>query len=129
MPEIATVILYVRDPQTSIRFYSELLDRPPLESSAKFALLGMASGMTLGLWAISDVTPAVDAQPGASELVFIMPERAAVLAAVQVWRTRGMQVIQDPVDQEFGFTATGVDPDGHRLRLLLPAEMPGQDAT
>jgi hypothetical protein len=31
---------------------------------------------------------------------------------------RGLPIIQEPLMMDFGFTCTGLDPDGNRLRVM-----------
>ncbi|MBA3937984.1 MAG: VOC family protein [Planctomycetes bacterium] len=118
MPDIATVILYVREPLASARFYAGLLGREPVEASANFAMLPMAPGVMLGLWARHDVAPAANVPAGSGELAFVVADRDAVLATHRSWQARGIPIIQEPVMMDFGFTCTGTDPDGTRLRVM-----------
>ncbi len=118
MPDIATVILYVRDPLTSARFYAALLGREPVEASANFAMLPMATGAMLGLWARHDVQPPASAPASSGELAFVVADRDAVLATHREWLAHGIPIIQEPQAMDFGFTCTGTDPDGTRLRVM-----------
>ena len=124
MPDFTSVILYVADPLASIRVYARLLARQPIQVTANFAKIALAPGVVLGLWRRSDVLPAPTATPGSGELCCIVTDRAAVLAAVEAWRDQGLPLLQEPVEREFGFTAAGCDPDGHRLRVLFPSIRP-----
>lgn len=124
MSDLTTVILYVRDPLVSVRFYAELLGREPVEACSTFAMIAMAPGVMLGLWSIEDVAPAAAGRPGAGELCLVVPDRDAVHETAKTWRGRGMPLIQEPVEQDFGFTATGTDPDGHRIRVMALASVP-----
>jgi catechol 2,3-dioxygenase-like lactoylglutathione lyase family enzyme len=118
MPDVSTIILYVRDPLISVQFFSALLGRPPIESSANFAMLPMATNVMLGLWACHDVTPAPTSPYGSGELAIVVADREAVLAAHSEWVGLGIPIIQKPVMMDFGFTYTGLDPDGNRLRVM-----------
>lgn len=118
MPDVSTVILYVRDPLISVRFYADLLGHQPIESSANFAMLPMAANVMLSLWAKHDVAPASTAPSGSGELAFTVADHEAVLATHREWVRRGLPIIQEPLMMDFGFTCTGLDPDGNRLRVM-----------
>ena len=118
MPDVSTIILYVRDPQVSMRFYATLLGHPPLESSPNFAMLPLGGNMMLGLWASHDVAPAPSTLCGSGELAIVVANRESVLTAHREWVGRGIPIIQEPVEMDFGFTYTGLDPDGNRLRVM-----------
>ena len=38
------------------------------------------------------------------------------------WQAFGAEIAQPPMQMDFGFTAVALDPDGHRLRVFVPAE-------
>ena len=69
------VILYVDSPAASAGFYADLLGKPPVESSATFAMFALESGVMLGLWSRRTVAPAATASPGAGELAFALRRR------------------------------------------------------
>jgi predicted enzyme related to lactoylglutathione lyase len=50
----------------------------------------------------------------------IAPSLAAVDAAHADWCNRGIAILQEPTDLDFGRTFTARDPDGHRLRVFHP---------
>jgi hypothetical protein len=37
------------------------------------------------------------------------------------WKKRGLNILQEPVQMDFGTTFVATDPDGHRLRVFVPA--------
>lgn len=114
------VLLPVASPDASARFYERLLQQPPVEASATFAMFALGGGLMLGLWARDGMQPAVTAQPGASELAFVQPDDAAVDALHARWAGDGVVIAQAPTRMDFGYTCVGVDPDGHRLRAFAP---------
>lgn len=118
MSEPSCIILYVTDPAQSVAFYTQLLEKTPVESCANFAMFVLASGSTLGLWAKHDVQPASSVTGGGGELGFTLSDKAAVDALYQRWLDLGIQIIQTPTEMDFGYTFTAVDPDGHRLRVF-----------
>ncbi|GGC82900.1 VOC family protein [Undibacterium terreum] len=118
------ILLYVDNPQHSARFYAPLLDKQPIESSPGFVMFALDSGMMLGLWSKNNVEPAVPKIPlgGSGELAFAVADIAAVKAMHTDWSQRGLQILQQPVRMDFGYTFTAADPDGHRLRVFAPSD-------
>jgi predicted enzyme related to lactoylglutathione lyase len=118
MSDPTTIILYVRDALVSARFYADLLGREPVEAHPHFAMLVMAPGVMLGLWAKQDVKPEASGHAGSRELAITVADQDAVLELHQSWVERGIDIIQTPTQLDFGFTFTGGDPDGHRVRVM-----------
>ena len=121
MPDPTLITLYVSDPLVSARFYARLLGREPVELHPTFAMLVLTPGTMLGLWARHEVAPATTAACGGGELGIIVADRAAVLATRQAWTDLAISIIQEPTQMDFGFTCTGIDPDGNRLRVMALA--------
>lgn len=122
MPKFSFVILYVANPPASAAFYADLLGHSPIETSPSFAMIALAEGTMLGLWARSTVQPTVVASPGGSEVAFTVADAAAVDATHLDWVTRGIAIAQAPTTMDFGHTFVATDPDGHRLRVFAPGE-------
>jgi predicted enzyme related to lactoylglutathione lyase len=114
------ILLYVDSPAASAAFYADLLGRAPVESSPAFAMFALASGVMLGLWARRTVEPAASGTGGA-EIAFTAADADALDAAHSDWRGRGMRIVQPPTRMDFGYTFVALDPDGHRLRVFVPA--------
>lgn len=76
------------------------------------------SGLMLGLWSKENVTPAVDAVSGGSELAFTLAQPQEVEEYYQRWLALGLPILQTPVQMCFGYTFVARDPDGHRLRVF-----------
>ena len=121
MPNFSFVLLYVENPPASAGFYSDLLGRPIIDSSPTFAMLPLSDGVMLGLWSRKTVEPAAAAPPGAGEVAFTVENAAAVEATFANWKQRGLTILQEPVQMDFGTTFVATDPDGHRLRVFVPA--------
>lgn len=121
MPNFSFVLLYVENPPASAGFYADLLGRPVIESSPTFAMLPLSEGVMLGLWSRKTVEPAAAAQPGAAEVAFTVENTAAVEAVFADWKKRGLTILQERVRMDFGTTFVATDPDGHRLRVFVPA--------
>jgi len=120
MPDFGFILLYVDNPRASAAFYADLLNCPPIETSATFAMLPLRDGVMLGLWSRSTVEPAAILPAGAGEIAFTVPDRAAVTAMHADWVKRGLAIAQTPTRMDFGHTFVALDPDGHRLRVLAP---------
>jgi len=120
MPAPNFVLLFVDSPAASAAFYAELLKQPPVESSATFAMFALPSGVMLGLWSRHTAEPKPTAGGGGTELGFSVESVDAVNALHAEWSQRGLRIIQAPLDMDFGYTFTALDPDGHRLRVFVP---------
>ena len=120
MPNFSFVLLYVENPPASAAFYADLLGRPAIESSLTFAMLPLSDGVMLGLWSRKAVEPAAAGQAGAGEIAFTVADAGAVEATFIDWKQRGLKIIQQPVEMDFGHTFVAADPDGHRLRVFVP---------
>jgi catechol 2,3-dioxygenase-like lactoylglutathione lyase family enzyme len=114
-------ILYVSNVRTSAQFYTDRLGVPVAEESPGFAMLPLPGGAMLGLWIKTGVSPAPTAAPGASELAFTIADARALQAMHDEWVSKGVPMLNGPVMMDFGLNFTAVDPDGHRLRMFVPA--------
>ena len=122
MPSPNFMLLYVDSPKASGEFYAGLLGREPVEASPTFVLFALDSGLMLGLWSRHTVEPAATAAGGGAELAFTVESAGAIDATYANWKKRGVAILQEPTDMDFGRTFVGLDPDGHRLRVFFPAE-------
>lgn len=117
MIDSSLVILYVNNPEASAEFYADLIEKQPVEISPTFAMFILPSGMKLGLWSRHTVEPASAGIPGQGEIVFSADSSEQVDALCSLWREKGLEIVQDPVEMDFGYTFVARDPDGHRLRV------------
>ena len=124
-PQPDFTLLYVENPQKSESFYSVLLGRKAVESSPTFVLFVTDAGLKLGMWARGEVKPAPSAPAGGAEIVIPVEQPAAVDTTHASWKARGMRIVQDPTDMDFGRTFVALDPDGHRLRVFAPTAPQG----
>lgn len=122
MTDPGFILLYVDDPAISAAFYSDLLDKLPIDSSPTFALFQLDSGAKLGLWARQAVLPAATIAGGGSELGIPLEDETALERCHSDWVQRGLCIIQPPTEMYFGRTFVALDPDGHRLRVFTPRE-------
>jgi len=114
-------ILYVDAPLRSADFYTQLLGRPPVESSPGFAMFVFDNGLKLGLWSRHGVEPApVHTSGGSVELAMAVHSPDAVHALHEDWKAHGLPIAQPVTDMDFGLTFVALDPDGHRLRVYAP---------
>jgi catechol 2,3-dioxygenase-like lactoylglutathione lyase family enzyme len=116
------ILLYVDSPKASGDFYGALLGREPVETSPTFVMFALETGLMLGLWARHTVKPDPAAAGGGSEIGIAVDNRAAVDAACAVWKARGVRIVQEPTEMDFGRTFVGLDPDGHRVRVFAAPE-------
>lgn len=117
------IILYVADIATSQAFYADLLGRQPLESSPGFALFVLNGEVLLGLWRLAAVEPRAEQTGGGAEIAFQVAEDRDVDTMAADWTARGIRILQPPQKMDFGYTFTGADPDGHRLRVYALTPM------
>ena len=120
MSKFSFVLLYVDNPAASAAFYADLLGRPPVETSATFAMLPLSTAVMLGLWSRRTVEPVATA-PGGGEVAFAVADAEAVEHTHADWKKRGLPIAQAPTAMDFGHTFVALDPDGHRLRVFAPA--------
>lgn len=116
------VLLYVDSPAASARFYAGLLGAEPIEESPTFAMFPLPSGVMLGLWSRHTVEPAAAAAGGGAEIATVVASPAEVDARCAEWRGRGLTILQEPTELDFGRSFVALDPDGHRLRVFCPSE-------
>jgi predicted enzyme related to lactoylglutathione lyase len=114
------VILYVKDPAASTRFYEAALGRPPAESAPAFSMFALSPDVMLALWNQNEVTPE-PTTGSAFELALPVATSAEVDDTCAKWTARGVTIVESPVDQPYGRAFLAVDPDGHRLRVFSPA--------
>ena len=115
------ILFYVDDPMKSVPFYESVLGAKPIDASPGFAMFKLNDGTMLGLWNKRGVEPKPEGRSGSSELGFHVSSDAEVERLHKAWSTNGMNMVQSPSRMDFGYTFTGVDPDGNRLRVFAPA--------
>ncbi len=123
MTDPTYLLLYVDDPLKSAAFYGELTGKKPVELQSTFALFVLDSRFKLGLWKRGDVQPAADAKIGGSEICFTVESHDEVRQTRADWAKKGLRILQEPAELDFGLTFTALDPDGHRLRVFAPSEI------
>ncbi|HHF7343745.1 TPA: VOC family protein [Legionella feeleii] len=112
------IILYVNKPSISSAFYTKLLNKQPVESSANFVMFVLNAGVKLGLWSKDDVKPEVTAASGSTELAIAVNDDEQVRTVYDEWKKQGLTLIQPPTPMDFGLNFVALDPDGHRIRVF-----------
>lgn len=113
-PDLGFVLLFVKNPAESAKFYSSILNLKPVDESPTFVLFRLSNGVMLGLWSHETAEPKVTAQPGAAEIAFGADNVDDLHAA---WKYLGVVIAQEPTEMDFGRTFVALDPDGHRVRV------------
>ena len=121
MPNFSFVLLYVENPPASAGFYADLLGRPIVETSPTFAMLPLREGVMLEMRWRKAVEPAASAQAGAGEVAFTVENAAP--CQVTLHRLEEARTEHSPGAGADGFRngSVATDPDGHRLRVFVPA--------
>jgi hypothetical protein len=115
-------IFSVKNPLASAVFYERLLGTKPVASAPTFVSFELGSGFLLGLWGEASSDIVMSGTGNRCELAFTVADRAAVEAAYADWQKRGVNIVEPLHVAPFGPTFTGIDPDGHRLRVCVPDE-------
>ncbi|MBB5703487.1 catechol 2,3-dioxygenase-like lactoylglutathione lyase family enzyme [Ochrobactrum daejeonense] len=114
-------ILYVEDPLSSGRFYTDLLGIEPIEASPTFVLFMLSNGLMLGLWSKHTVQPESGAGTFSGEIAFRYTSFEEIDKVHEDWIARGISISFRPQTLEFGRSFVALDPDGHRLRVFSPS--------
>ncbi len=114
-------ILYVDDVPRSVAFYREIFGIEPVQNLPTYGMFVQTPGRAWGLWQRDQVTPAVTEPAGGAEYCLPVTSREEIDALAAAWRERGIPIIQEPTEMDFGYTFVALDPDGHRLRPMAPA--------
>jgi catechol 2,3-dioxygenase-like lactoylglutathione lyase family enzyme len=120
MPTPNMILLFVKNPQDSVKFYRDTLDLKAIEESPTFAMLPLNDSTMLGLWAAAGAKPEVTALPGAMEIGIQVEDRKSVDVLCADWKAKSVMIAQSPTKLDFGYTFVGLDPDGHRIRVFTP---------
>jgi len=120
-------ILYVNDLGASKAFYTAILGRVPRELSPTFVSYELESGLKLELCQRDSrifseaLRPTAPVLGGGTELCLEMADQPALDRLCAEWKAAGARIVQEPTLSVFGLTFVAVDPDGHRLRAVVPA--------
>lgn len=114
-------ILYVTDVPRSIAFYRDILGVEPVEDHPTFGMFVQTPGRAWGLWQRDQVKPSVTEAAGGAEYCLPVGSHEEIDTLAAAWRERGIPIVQEPTEMDFGYTFVALDPDGHRLRPMAPA--------
>ncbi len=112
-----SLILYVDDVERSTDFYGDILSQRPVERFADFTVFALAGGFVLGLQSKHAIDPRPQADFGGFEVCFGDASRDEVDASYREWKAKGISIVMEPTELDFGYTFVALDPDGHRLRV------------
>ncbi len=115
-------ILYVADVARSVAFYREVFGVEPVEQQPTFGMFVQTPGRAWGLWQRDQVKPAATESVGGAEYCISVGSREELDTLVAQWRERGIPIAQEPTEMDFGYTFVALDPDGHRIRPMAPAQ-------
>jgi len=112
-----SVILYVEDVEKSTEFYTDVLQASPIERFQEFSLFSLWDDITLGLQSAQGIDPKSEPSFGGFELSLSDVSREEVDQVYTLWQEKGIPILMEPVDLDFGYTFVATDPDGHWLRV------------
>ncbi|KZL29402.1 VOC family protein [Pseudovibrio sp. Ad37] len=112
-----SVILYVEDVEKSTKFYADVLQSSPVERFQEFSLFSLGDDVTLGLQSAQGIDPKPQPSFGGFELSLSDVSREEVDQVYSLWQEKGIPIVLEPTDLDFGYTFVATDPDGHRLRV------------
>src|SRR5579859_4235281 len=119
------VILYVRDLQKSRKFYTDYLGLNVIEeqSDENFIMLNAGTDTFLALESLKVVPAGRAKEPGSVEIGFAIEDVDGTFVA---WKSKGVEMIQEPETMPFGRNFMAKDPDGHYLTIYALAPVPSQ---
>jgi hypothetical protein len=113
------IILYVKYPVQSGKFYQKLLGRKP-EGFPTYQCIELGGGILLGLWSTQAKDFVSSGKGHRSEIAFQVINEAEVVELYESWKALGVEIEQDMHMAAFGKTFVALDPDGHRIRVNIP---------
>ena len=108
-------IVYVSDIDTSVAFYSDLLDLKTDFVSPRYVTFELVEGVSLALWT-GNADALEEASNRTTEVCLNVPAEQ-VLTTLQQWKDKSVQVVREPYEEVFGTTFVVADPDGNLIRV------------
>lgn len=108
-------IIYVSDIDTSIGFYSDLLELKTDFVSPRYVTFSLGDGVSLALW--TGNADALEGAVGRTSEVCINVPAAQVSSVFERWKEQGVTIVREPYEEVFGTTFVATDPDGNLLRV------------
>ena len=125
MGSVEFVVLYVGDIGVSKTFYTGILGLSPQELSPTFVSYQLPSGLKLELCQRDsrifspELRPTAPVLGGGTELCLSVPDADSLHRLLADWKALGARIAQEPATTVFGLTFVALDPDSHRLRVVL----------
>lgn len=113
-PHLGYILLFVTNPLKSAQFYSDIFGLKPIVEFPTYVMFVLENGVKFGLWSRYTAQPKVDAAPGAMEICFPTDDVDAMYTYLG---KKGVTIVQEPTDMDFGRTFVFLDTDGHRIRI------------
>ena len=110
-------IVYVSDVESSVKFYTELLDLKVAFESPRYVAMNLGAGAYLALWT-GKKEELEKATGRISEVCLnLAGGEEDILATYDLWRSKGVSIAEEPHQDVFGTTFIALDPDGNRIRV------------
>ncbi|MDR0960703.1 MAG: VOC family protein [Propionibacteriaceae bacterium] len=112
------IILYSGDVPRSTAFWEKVLGVTATETFGDdFSFFAFDGGFMLGIQNKDEISPAPQPAWGGFEICLADTDNETVNRLYTEWKEAGIELLDEPADQGFGYTFVAVDPDGHRLRV------------
>lgn len=118
MFKIDSFVLYVKDIETSKKFYTGTFECEGQVLSPTFVSFSLGEGVTIELKQLAQVLPSANIMGGGTELSLVVEDANTLNALYDQWKTKGVIFLQTPTELVFGLTFVAIDPDGHRIRVF-----------
>ena len=115
---IGNIILEVKDLDTSIKFYHEVLGMPIKNERRNWVDLGQQSGGVLSLHPASLTTPDTETSKGAGILIGLTV--GDLQSAMEELKKSNVEVFRNDQKRQAGKNAIILDPDGYMISLFEP---------
>jgi catechol 2,3-dioxygenase-like lactoylglutathione lyase family enzyme len=117
MPAPNQFIVYVADAPASARFYSNLFDLKPVLETPGFISFDLGNGFSFSVWSRPSAE-ATEANSRTGEVcVSLTGGPLAIDEVYEEWKTKGVNVVDEPHDEGFGRAFVVADPDGNLIRV------------
>jgi catechol 2,3-dioxygenase-like lactoylglutathione lyase family enzyme len=114
---VATTAVIVSDRRKATEWYTRILGLDLVESMDHWVAVGRkGKGGLLHLCAFSEFDPKAPLEPGNSGIMLRVPGRDFVAACGEL-KANGVEFIEGPKKESWGWTATVRDPDGNEIYL------------
>lgn len=122
MPKFDMIVQYSLNPSESAKFYETHLGAKTVATMPTFVMLNLHGAINIGLWKCEDVLPPASEPSVTNELVLNVETDEELQSTYDTWKAAGVSIIQEIAEMGFGKTFTATDPDGNRIRIVLPVQ-------